>query len=156
MNIFDYQENMTRFEDRFQRFEIPYVPHSFLFYDEKSEFEFPMGVAIEKNWFEQENINNVKSTYENSDGRLDSSCDDWNASIEPLNHEDLDIIVLQRMVRDEIKDKGCNAAVLDCLDIELYDEDEEDSNIIRTKHQKSRLQIKALKVEYRKKKIWSK
>ena len=158
MNIFSCEDNIFKFEDRFPKFDFSYLPHDFIFVDDKNEFEFPIIKNVQKTSVEQESLKNMRLAWINSiSGRSETTNDEFAPTIVPFIEGVPDINKLEEIVNNEINEKGYNATVLDCLDIDFDDDKEEDwGNIIRKKQQKSRSQIKALKVEYNRKPNWTK
>lgn len=158
MNIFDSQENIFNFEDRFSNFANSCSQFDFVFNEERTELSLQMWDYMENDFCEQESFRNNRSTNENFiSANNDWSSNEWVSSITPFVEGDLDVSILQKLVNFEILKKGYNSTVLECLDMWLeLQSDDESSDIIRKKQPKSRAQIKALKVEYKKKKIWSK
>lgn len=158
MNIFDSQENILKFEDRFLKFGIPSSQYDFVFSDDRNDFAFLAWEDEEYDFYGLESFRNAKSTNENClYGNNESSNDDMVPLLTLFVEGWLDVKSLQRLVNYEIRKKGYNATVLECLDMWWDEQSDEDSgDIIRKKQPKSRAQIKALKFEYKKKQKWNK
>lgn len=158
MNIFDYQENIFKIEDRFLNFEIQHSQYHSAFDNYESEFELQVWENGGRNSCELESIKNFKSTHKDSMcERNYSSSDECVLSLIPFVEGDLDLKILEKLVSHDIQKRGYNATVVDCLD--MWDDEsnnEEKDDIIRKKQSKSKAQIKALKVEYKKKRNWNK
>lgn len=83
--------------------------------------------------------------------------DDLSPIVVPFIDNSPNLNELERIVSEQINEKGYNNVVLDCLDMSTEDDfEDEPSEIIRKKQKKSRTQIRALKSEFKKQPYWTK
>jgi hypothetical protein len=116
---------------------------------------------IEDNVFDcQAKQRQTKFTYESTSseqGEADFQMDDMAPIKVSFTDNFPNLFELEQIVCDQIKQKGYNSAVLDCLDISTKEEsDDESHDIIRKKQKKSRNQICSLKAEYKRRPNWNK
>jgi Homeodomain len=159
MSIFDLQDNIFKYEEKYPKYEYPYFQHDFIFFDNKSECQSPvLSNIVKKVAVEQESVKNMRLAWVNSlSAKSETTNDEFAPTVVPFVHGAPDIKQLELIVNSEINEKGYNATVLDCLDISFEDNIEEESgDIIRKKQKKSRSQIKALKAEFSRNPNWTK
>lgn len=103
-----------------------------------------------------DNTHSFDTTERGSVKITDPSVDEWAPLVVPFIGNNPDIDVLEKLVNEQISEKGYNNMVLDWLDLNMEDELEEETNIIRKKQKKSREQIRGLKKEFKKRQNWNK